>query len=136
MSMRYITAEVEQKIALLLDEWASGQLGTGLSWAGLEKAFGYSRQALSANPRVKAKFKETKQVLKTVKVRISKAGSVDTELEQLRNENMALKARVLEYEKRFLRWINNCHKRAINPLDLDEPIGISPKTASRALESR
>lgn len=136
MVTRYITDEAEQSIVLLLDEWATGRLGTGLSWANLQKAFGYSRQALSGNPRIKAKFKEAKQALKTLKTRVQTAGSVDAELERLRQQNAELKARVAEYEKRFTRWIHNCHKRAINPLDLDAPMGISLKTTVRSLDGR
>lgn len=134
MSTRYITDEAAQKIVLRLDEWATGQLGTGLSWVSLEKAFGYSRQALSASPLIKTKFNETKQALKTLKARVSKAGSIDDELERLRKENAAFKERIVEYEKRFSRWIHNCHKKGINLIELDNPIGISPKTAKRALD--
>jgi len=136
MTTRYITDEAEQKIVQLLDEWATGRFGTGLSWANLQKAFGYSRQALSANPRIKTKYKEVKQALKSLKTRVQTAGNVDNELDRLREENDELKARVVEYEKRFTRWIHNCHKRAINPLDLDEPMGISLKTAARSLDGR
>jgi hypothetical protein len=136
MTTRYITDVAEQSIVQLLDEWATGRLGTGLSWANLQKAFGYSRQALSGNPRIKAKFNETKQALKALKTRVQRAGSVEDELERLRQENAELKARVVEYEKRFTRWIHNCYKRAINPLDLDAPMGLSPKTAGRSLDSK
>lgn len=135
MISRYITEDVTEKVLSLLDEYATGQLGTDLSWARLEKAFGYSRQALSANQTIKNKFKEAKRSLKDHKKGALTVVANAGELEWLRKENIVLKNRIAEYEKRFKRWINNCHKRGINPLDLDAPIGISPKTAYRSREN-
>lgn len=132
MATRYITDIAAEKIVALLDEWATGQLGTGLSWAGLEKAFGYTRQALSANPLIKSKFNEAKQALRARKRSSSTSLSEEEELQRLRYENEELNRRVKEFEKRFTRWIHNCHLKGLNPLDLDKPMGISPKTAQRS----
>mgnify|MGYP005843554007 CR=1 FL=1 len=136
MFKRYITDSLEQQIIALLDEWATGQLGTGLSWANLEKAFGYSRQALSGNPAIKEKFDEAKQALRDRKRMLSKRVSDKEEVEVLRKENTLLKKRVDEYEKRFTRWMHNCHVKGINPLDLDNPMGVSFKTAMRYREGK
>ena len=132
MLKRYITDSLEQQIIALLDEWATGLLGEGLSWANLVKAFGYSRQALSGNPAIKEKFDEAKKALRDRKRTLSKKVSNKDEVEVLREENAALKKRVEEYEKRFTRWMHNCHLKAINPLELDNPMGISFKTAMRS----
>ncbi|MCS4309280.1 hypothetical protein M2404_003651 [Rheinheimera pacifica] len=136
MTTRYITDTAAEKIVALLDEWATGQLGTGLSWAGLEKAFGYTRQALSANPLIKNKFNEAKQALKQRKRSSSTSLSEDDELQRLRHQNEELNRRVKEFERRFTRWIHNCHMKGVNPLDLDTPMGISPKTALRNRDKR
>lgn len=131
MLNRYITKSHEQQIIALLDEWATGLLGPGLTWSNLVKAFGFSRQALSANPAIKKKFEEAKKALRERKRTLSKKVSDKEEVEVLREENAALKKRVEEYEKRFTRWIHNCHLRGINPLELDYPMGVSFKTAMR-----
>lgn len=136
MLARYITPKVEEQALTLLDEWATGQLGNELSWAKLEKAFGYSRQALSANKSIKNRFDEAKKSLKILKRETLKKSLNDAELEHLRSENEELKRKINEFEKRFTRWINNCYTKGINPLELDEPIGISPKTTYRARENR
>ena len=131
MLNRYITKSHEQQIIALLDEWATGLLGPGLNWSCLVKAFGFSRQALSGNSAIKKKFEEAKKALRERKRTLSKKISDKEEVEVLREENAALKKRVEEYEKRFTRWMHNCHLRGINPLELDNPMGVSFKTAMR-----
>lgn len=134
MISRYITADVTEKVITLLDEFATGQLGNSLSWAHLEKAFGYSRQALSTNQTIKAKFQETKKSLKDSKRKVSNVLENETENKRLRAENAAQKIKLEEYEKRFIRWTINCQKQGINFMRLDAPIGISPKTALRSTD--
>lgn len=134
MISRYITEDVTEKVVTLLDEFASGQLGSDLSWAHLEKAFGYTRQALSANKIIKEKFTEAKASLKAHKRKVSTSISNEADRDRLKQENDALKERIEEYEKRFIRWIHNCHKRGINPIELDAPMGMSPKTALRSMD--
>lgn len=132
MFTRYISESLEQQIIALLDEWATGELGTALSWAKLEKSFGYSRQALSGNRAIKNKFDEAKAALRNRKKSVAVQNARLDELEALKNENLKLSIQVQEFEKRFMRWMHNCHLKAINPLDLDAPMGVSFKTAMRA----
>ncbi|WP_442782733.1 hypothetical protein [Collimonas fungivorans] len=86
-----------------LDKWASGQLGSKLTWAVLEDRFGFSRQSLQARPEIKAAYDNAKQSL---------AGELVRAKENAVKENNALllelgraQLEIAEYKRKEKLWL-------------------------------
>jgi len=86
-----------------LDKWASGQLGSKLTWAVLEDRFGFSRQSLQARSEIKAAYDNAKQAL---------AGGLVCTKENAMKENGVLlvelgraRSEIAEYKRREKLWL-------------------------------
>ena len=97
MSESDITAVVKD-----LDRWASGQLGSKLTWALLEERFGFSRQSLQVKSEIKAAYDLAKQALSGGLVK-SRQQSAD-ESEGLLREVGRLKLEIAEYQRKEGLW--------------------------------
>jgi hypothetical protein len=126
---RYITAEAEQDILNFLTEWETGKYGKKLTWSVLEKAFGYSRQALSGNSNIKVVFNNAKGTLKN---------SDNTSPDELKKENKELKNKlnkantlIHQYEQKYLRWQINAQLNGLSIMTLNKEVQPSMKEELR-----
>lgn len=113
-------------IVLDLDRWASGQLGSKLTWAILEERFGFSRQSLQVKPEIKAAYDVAKLALSGGLVKSRKDAEKDNE--ELKREIERLKLEIAEYVKREnlwkVRWQRIAYHirvKGIQMLDIDKP---------------
>ena len=89
-------------VVLDLDRWASGQLGSKLTWAVLEERFGFSRQSLQAKSEIKAAYTLAKQALSGGLVKSRQQATKDNE--ELQREIDRLKLEIIEYQRRESLW--------------------------------
>lgn len=113
-------------ILLDLDRWASGQLGSKLTWASLEERFGFSRQSLQAKLEIKAAYDLAKQALSGGLVKSRQQASKD--IEELQRDVDRLKLEVTELQRREglwrLRWQRiayNIRAKGIQMIAMDKP---------------
>ncbi|MNJ51344.1 hypothetical protein D3C77_466450 [compost metagenome] len=95
--------EVDVRLILReLDRWQNGVLIGELTWSALEEFSGFSRQALSARPEIKAAYQAAKIALKggLAKTRIE---AVENN-ESLQAELVRLKAQLAIHEDREAKW--------------------------------
>lgn len=125
---RRMAANDIKSIVLDLDRWASGHLGSKLTWAILEERFGFSRQSLQAKPEIKAAFNLAKQALSGGLVKSREQTSEDNDV--LQRDIARLKLEITEYRKREdlwkLRWQRiayHIRAKGIQMFDVDKPIG-------------
>ena len=85
-----------------LDRWASGQLGSKLTWAILEERFSFSRQALQAKPEIKAAYDLAKLALSGGLVKSREESTKDNN--ELQREIARLKLEIADYQKREGLW--------------------------------
>lgn len=89
-------------VVLDLDRWASGQLGSKLTWAVLEERFGFSRQSLQAKSEIKAAYTLAKQALSGGLFKSRQQATKDNE--ELQREIDRLKLEIIEYQRRESLW--------------------------------
>ncbi len=131
MMNRYITAEVEDDILELLKEWESGRFGHKLTWNTINKSFGYSRQALSGNHRIKLAFDEAKLKLKQKDNTAISFKEMEQEIKRL-NQELSDAHRLLDqYKQRYIRWQTNAQLKGISVEQLNKPIPLSMKEDMR-----
>lgn len=113
-------------VVLDLDRWASGQLGSKLTWAILEERFGFSRQSLQAKPEIKAAYDLAKLALSGGLFRSRQQAAKDNE--ELQREVDRLKLEIAEYQRREslwkLRWQRiayHIRAKGIQMHDVDKP---------------
>jgi len=112
-----------------LEAWRAGQRGSRLVWELLEKASGFSRQALSAKTEISEAFAETKLALKGgVKPKPPR------ESDFLENRIASLDAEVKRYQaleavwlERFARYAYHCRGEGISVDKLDRPIPVADR---------
>lgn len=85
-----------------LDRWASGQLGSKLTWAILEERYSFSRQALQAKPEIKAAYDLAKLALSGGLVKSREEANKDND--ELQREIARLKLEIADYQKREGLW--------------------------------
>jgi hypothetical protein len=85
-----------------LDRWASGQLGSKMTWAVLEDRYSYSRQALQAKPEIKAAYDLAKLALSGGLVKSREVATKDKD--ELQREVARLKLEIADYQKREVLW--------------------------------
>jgi len=126
---RYITAEAEEEIINFLAEWETGRYGKKLTWSVLEKAFGYSRQALSGNSNIKIKFTNAKESLK--KNDNSSSDFLKTENEELKKKLNKANELIHQYEQKYMRWQINAQLQGLSIMTLNKEIQPSMKEELR-----
>jgi len=114
---RYITAEAEEEIINFLAEWETGRYGKKLTWSVLEKAFGYSRQALSGNS-LKKNDNSSSDFLKT-------------ENEELKKKLNKANELIHQYEQKYMRWQINAQLQGLSIMTLNKEIQPSMKEELR-----
>lgn len=85
-----------------LDRWATGQLGSKLTWAILEERSSFSRQSLQAKAEIKAAYDYAKESLAGGLVKSRE--QTTKENDELLNEVQRLKLEVVEYKRRENLW--------------------------------
>lgn len=133
---KFITAENEEDICFYLAEWKTGRYGKKLTWEILSKGFGYSRQALSGNKRIKAAYDQAKSALKTATTEIDVLKDIQTEHEKLKKRVAELTTQNHELMQRYIRWQSNAERLGISVLQLDTPLPPSHKQAMRERQNR
>lgn len=128
---RYITQEHEDDMCVYLAEWQTGRYGKKLTWAILSKAFGYSRQALSGNKRIKTLYDETKAVLRDAVSQIDVLQEVTAEHGQLKKQVAELETQNDALMQKYLRWQFNAERLGISIEQLNAPIPPSFKQTQR-----
>ncbi len=128
---KYITTEYEDDICAYLAEWETGRYGKKLGWAILSKAFGYSRQALSANKRIKAAYDQAKQVLRDGVSKMDNFEKATAQYEQLMNQVAELEKQSHEFIQKYIRWQFNAERLGISIEQLNAPIPPSFKQEMR-----
>jgi len=113
-----------------LDRWASGQLGSKLTWALLEERFVFSRQSLQAKSEIKAAYDLAKKALAGGLVKSRQKFAKDSEEQQ--REIDRLKLEVLEFKRRETLWKQRWQRiayhiraKGIQMNDIDKPTGSS-----------
>lgn len=118
-----------------LDRWATGLLGSKLTWAALEDRFGFSRQSLQSKAEIKAAYLHAKTYL---------SGGLIKSREQANSENEAiirdiqrLKMEISEYQKREHLWKQrwqriayHIRQKGIQMYEIDKPTSNDSKTLS------
>jgi hypothetical protein len=126
-----ITTKNEQDICQYLDEWRTGRFGKNLTWGIISKAFVFSRQALSGNKRIKAKYDLAKNALKTATTEINILEDIQVEHEQLKSKVAEVEAQNYELLQKYIRWQFNAERMGISILELNTPLPPSYKQAMR-----
>lgn len=85
-----------------LDRWATGELGSKLTWEALEDRFQFSRQAMQAKSEIKAAYRQAKDALSggLVKTREETSQQIETLLRELERQ----KFQIEEFQKREVLW--------------------------------
>lgn len=128
---RYITADDESDILKYLKEWESGRYGKKLTWGGLNKAFGFSRQALSGNANVKKSFNDAKTKLKDATTEIDVLTEISKENRELKKELAVANKLIHEYEQKYIRWQVNATAKGISVEALNKVVDPSIKEELR-----
>lgn len=86
-----------------LDRWARGEESRDLTWAVVEEASGFTRQALNARAEIKAAFNAAKAALRD-------GGAARAKLEAMADnatliaENARLRAQIMDLKEKEFRW--------------------------------
>jgi hypothetical protein len=128
---RYITADDESDILKYLKEWESGRYGKKLTWGVLNKAFGFSRQALSGNANVKSGFDDAKAKLKDATTEIDVLTEISKENRKLKKELADANKLIHEYEQKYIRWQVNATAKGISVEALNKVVDPSIKEELR-----
>lgn len=95
-----------------LDRWASGKLGSKLTWALLEERFGFSRQSLQAKSAIKAAYDNAKRALSGGLVKTKEQAT--KEAEELRVEVNRLKTELETYKRKEEQWLRRWQQIAFH----------------------
>lgn len=95
-----------------LDRWALGELGSKLTWAMLEKRFGFSRQSLQAKLEIKAAYDNAKEALSGGLLKSKEQAT--KEAEQLQVEVARLKAELEAYKRKEELWLRRWQQIAFH----------------------
>ncbi len=98
---RISDADVVQMVREL-DRWSQGHLGSKLTWAILEKRFGFSRQSLQGKLAVKVAYNTAKAALASGIVQSKRKISDDNG--ELKREVERLEKMLQLWEQRDIRW--------------------------------
>lgn len=121
-------SETEIKLIISeLDRWALGHLGSKLTWAMLEKRFGFSRQALQAKHEIKAAYDNAKAALSGGLVQTKEQTTKQNEeliclVSRLQKELEHYKAQELLWKQRWQRIAFHVRSKGIQMQDVDKPI--------------
>lgn len=133
---RYITAEAESDILKYLSEWKTGRFGKKLTWGILNKAFGYSRQALSGNAAIKAAYDEAKQALSGAANEIDALEDIAKDNKRLKKELIKAKELIHQYEQKYLRWQYHAQAKGLSINSLNQPVPPSIKEELRKRQTK
>jgi len=119
-------SDIEQ-VVRELDRWSLGNLGAKLTWAILEKRFGFSRQSLQAKSEIKAAYDHAKQSLSGGLVKSKEQTSHENkglvcEIERLRFEVEEFKRKELNWKKRWQRIAFHIRQKGIQVHAVDDEI--------------
>jgi len=128
---RYITADDETDILKYLKEWESGRYGKKLTWGVLNKAFGFSRQALSGNANVKDGYDDAKAKLKDATTEIDVLAEISKENRELKKELANANKLIHEYEQKYIRWQVNATAKGVSVEALNKVVDPSIKEELR-----
>ena len=125
-SRRISDADVVQMVREL-DKWASGQLGSKLTWAILEKRFGFSRQSLQSKPLIKAAYDQAKSALSGGIVRtkekvVEDNGRLSREVDRLKRALEAWELKDKQWKQRYQRIAFHLRQKGLHLYDLDREI--------------
>ncbi|HAW4284569.1 TPA: protein kinase [Escherichia coli] len=95
-----------------LDRWASGELGSKLTWAVLEERFGFSRQSLQAKSEIKAAYDNAKRSLSGGLVKTKDQAT--KEAKELQIEVDRLKAELETYKCKEKKWLRRWQQIAFH----------------------
>ncbi len=128
---RYITADDESDILKYLEEWKTGRYGKKLNWGILDKAFGFSRQALSGNKNIYDAYIETKEKLKEANTEIDALSDIAKENKELKTELSKANKKIHEYEQKYIRWQVNAMAKGVSVEALNKAVDPSIKEELR-----
>lgn len=126
---RRMTESDVRAIVADLDRWAVGQLGSKLTWALLEERFGFSRQSLDANHKIKAAFIYAKQALagglvQTREQAAQENSALQRELEKLKFQIAESERREYLWKQRWQRIAYHIREKGIQMDAVDRPVGL------------
>ena len=108
-----------------LDRWALGELGSKLTWAVLEKRFGFSRQSLQTKSEIKAAYDNAKQALsggliKTKEQATKEVKELQVEVDRLKTELEAYKRKEAQWLRRWQQIAFHVRQKGIQMMDVDK----------------
>lgn len=109
-----------------LGRWATGELGSKLTWAVLEDRFCFSRQSMQAKPDIKAAYDMAKDALSGGLVKDRRQASEENhellkEVERLKREIAEYKRREGLWKQRWQRIAYHIRAKGIQVHDVDKP---------------
>lgn len=110
-----------------LDRWASGQLGSKLTWAILENRFVFSRQSLQAKPEIKAAYIHAKNALsgglvKSREQAYQENDALFREVERLKLEIRGYQNNELLWKERWQRIAYHIREKGVQLGAIDKPV--------------
>lgn len=124
---RYIDEAVEADVLLLLNDWASGMYGSKLTWATLEKASDFTRQALAARPNIYNAYAEAKKAIRGGGA-VSPSKELQAELDRARKKIKQMENEIEQYRNLWVLWTYNAETAGI---DLNRPMPKGFKDSQR-----
>ena len=108
-----------------LDRWALGELGSKLTWAVLEKRFGFSRQSLQTKSEIKAAYDNAKQALsggliKTKEQATKEVKELQVEVDRLKTELEAYKRKEAQWLRRWQQIAFHVRQKGIQMMNVDK----------------
>lgn len=107
-----------------LEAWRDGQRGSKLSWGILEKLMGFSRQALSAKPKIKEAYDDTKAALaKGLRPRRPKDSDfMANRIAHLNSELERYHKLEADWLERWVRIAYHCRGKGFSIDEFDKPL--------------
>ncbi|HBN89300.1 hypothetical protein [Rheinheimera aquimaris] len=126
-----ITAEREKEICDLVVLLASRAANGKVTWAQLEKATGFTRQALSAREQIAETYQCINGTKKTMVSTEQKLDELEAKLAKKEAECRRLSETLAEYDRKYVRWLYNATIANLTVDQLNAPLPESMKTISR-----
>lgn len=126
-----ITPEREKEICDLIVLLASRATSGKVTWAQLEDATGFTRQALSARELIAETYQSINGTKKTMVTAEQKLEELKAKLAKKEAECKSLSETLAEYDQKYVRWLYNATNANLTVDQLNAPIPESMKTTSR-----
>ena len=126
-----ITPEREKEICDLIVLLASRATSGKVTWAQLEDATGFTRQALSAREQIAETYQSINGTKKTIVTAEQKLEELKAKLAKKEEECKRLSETLAEYDQKYVRWLYNATNANLTVDQLNAPLPDSMKTTAR-----